>query len=79
MLDGALVKLFVLLYLISFKKPAFFPPHILNFQCKYLLSYNRNDHEVKYTTKEYWDIGDSYQTVFDLKNTSEYCEHLTDD
>ena len=43
------------------------------------LNFDSKDHEVKNNTKEYWDINNSNQTEPDLKNISEYCEHLTAD
>ena len=51
-------------------------PLILN--SKYCMSFNNKDHKVKNSTTGYWDIGDSNETEFDLKNNIECWEHLTD-
>ena len=54
-----------------------FVPYNPKYQCKYWLSFNSKDHEVKNSTKTYWDIADLNQTEFDLKNIEECCQHLT--
>ena len=73
MLGEGWAKLFVLFYLFDLIHMLFSLPHILNSGCK------SKDCEIKNSTIEYWDISDSNQTEFDLKNISEYCEHLVPD
>ena len=43
------------------------------------ICFNSKDQQVRYGTKEYSDIGNSNQSETDLKNISEYCEHLSSD
>ena len=43
------------------------------------ICFNSKDQQVRYGAKEYSDIGNSNQSEIDLKNISEYCEHLSSD